>query len=52
MDTTADATKPLTTPVEEPSLRTITVGVPDHAAIEASVPEVRATTEERFRGFD
>jgi hypothetical protein len=52
MDTTADATKPLATPAEEPSLRTIAAGVPDDAAIEASVPEIRATTEERFTGFD
>ncbi|KAK3944458.1 hypothetical protein QBC46DRAFT_251883 [Diplogelasinospora grovesii] len=52
MDTITDATNPSATPVEEPSLRTITMGVPDHAAIDASVPEVRATTEERFGDFD
>jgi uncharacterized protein (UPF0210 family) len=52
MDTIADATKSSTTQAEEPSLRTITIGVPDHAAIDASVPEVRATIEERFADFD
>lgn len=52
MDTTADATQASTTPAEEPALHTITEGLPDHAAIEASVPEVRATTEERFKDYD
>jgi hypothetical protein len=52
MDTIADATDTSTTLVEEPSLRTMTMGVPDHAAVGASVPEVRATTEERFGDLD
>lgn len=52
MDTTADTTKPSTTPAEEPALRTITEGLEDHAAIEASVPEVRVMTEERSGDFD
>lgn len=52
MDTTADTTEPSTTPAEELALRTITDGVPDHVAIEASVPEVRVMTEERSGDFD
>lgn len=52
MHTTADTTKPSTTPAEEPALRTITAGVQDNVAIEASVPEVRVMTEERSGDFD
>ncbi|KAK2599688.1 hypothetical protein N8I77_011421 [Diaporthe amygdali] len=52
MDTTADTTKPSTTPAEEPALRTITVGVQDNVAIEASVPEVQVMTEKRSGDFD
>lgn len=52
MDTTTDTTKPSTTLAEEPALRTITVGVQDHVAIEASVPEVQVMTEERSGDFD
>ncbi|KAM7214608.1 hypothetical protein V8F06_010007 [Rhypophila decipiens] len=51
MDTSAGATRPLsTTPAEEPALRRIKARVPEHAAIEATVPEVQAMTEERFEG--
>lgn len=52
MDPTADTTKPSTTPADEPALRTITQELPDHLAIEASVPEVRVTTEGRSEDFD
>lgn len=37
----------------DPSLHTLTKGVPDNEAIDAPVPEVRATVaEERFKDLD
>ncbi len=36
----------------DPSLRTITRGVPHRDALDASIPDVRAATEERFKNFD
>lgn len=50
--TIAGATNSLETHVDEPSLRTVTLGVSDDAAIDAPVPEVRVTAEERFKDFD
>lgn len=35
----------------DPTLLPLTQGVPDDAAISAPVPEVGATTEERFKDF-
>jgi hypothetical protein len=51
MNTMPRPPSPPEVPVD-PSLRTITLGVPDDAAIDAPVPEARATTEERFQDFD
>lgn len=36
----------------DPSLRTITWGVHNRAAIDAPVPEVRATTQEHLNNFE
>ncbi|KAL2145794.1 hypothetical protein VTI28DRAFT_6293 [Corynascus sepedonium] len=52
MDTIVGATNLSGTQVDDPSLRTIILGVPEDIAIDAPVPEVRATAEERFKDFD
>lgn len=55
MDTTVqgpDATNAPKAQVDDPSLRTIQLGVPDDEAIDAPIPEAQATTEERFKDYD
>jgi hypothetical protein len=54
MDTNADAANSSAAAAENPtgSLRTIEMGVPDEAAIDALVPEVRVTVEESGGMFD
>jgi hypothetical protein len=52
LDPIEDAPNLSEVPAGETSLRTITMGVSDTEAIDAEVPDVQATTEEKFRDFD
>ncbi|KAK4245589.1 hypothetical protein C7999DRAFT_34076 [Corynascus novoguineensis] len=55
METTTEATdsqKPEAFGEQEISLRALRKGLPDDTVIDAQVPEVRATTQDRFTNFD